>query len=34
VTLPGDLLQTDTSRYARFARPGHRVTGDRSHALA
>jgi hypothetical protein len=21
----------DTSRYARFTRPGHRVTGDRSH---
>jgi transposase InsO family protein len=21
----------DTSRYARFQRPGHRVTGDRSH---
>ncbi len=27
---PGDLLQMDTSRYARFRRPGHRVTGDRS----
>ncbi len=27
---PGDLLQMDTSRYARFLRPGHRVTGDRS----
>src|SRR5438876_8540329 len=27
---PGDLLHTDTSRYARFLRPGHRVTGDRS----
>ena len=27
---PGDLLHMDTSRYARFARPGHRVTGDRS----
>ncbi len=29
---PGDLLHMDTSRYARFNRPGHRVTGDRSHA--
>jgi transposase len=28
---PGDLLHMDTSRYARFQRPGHRVTGDRSH---
>jgi transposase InsO family protein len=27
---PGDLLHTDTSEYARFQRPGHRVTGDRS----
>ena len=27
---PGDLLHMDVSRYARFARPGHRVTGDRS----
>jgi transposase InsO family protein len=27
---PGDLLHMDTSRYARFTRPGHRVTGDRS----
>jgi transposase InsO family protein len=27
---PGDLLHMDTSRYARFVRPGHRVTGDRS----
>jgi len=26
---PGDLLHMDTSEYARFARPGHRVTGDR-----
>ncbi len=25
---PGDLLHMDTSRYARFDRPGHRVTGD------
>ena len=28
---PGDLLHMDTSRYARFLQPGHRVTGDRSH---
>jgi transposase InsO family protein len=27
---PGDLLHMDTSAYARFQRPGHRVTGDRS----
>ena len=27
---PGDLLHMDVSRYARFRRPGHRVTGDRS----
>jgi len=27
---PGDLLHMDTSRYARFTGPGHRVTGDRS----
>jgi hypothetical protein len=27
---PGDLLHMDTSDYARFQRPGHRVTGDRS----
>src|SRR4051794_7536959 len=27
---PGDLLQMDTKRLARFSRPGHRVTGDRS----
>ena len=26
---PGDLLHMDTSSYARFLRPGHRVTGDR-----
>ena len=31
---PGDLLHMDVSRYARFLRPGHRVTGDRSHARA
>jgi transposase InsO family protein len=27
---PGDLLHMDTARYARFERPGHRVTKDRS----
>jgi transposase InsO family protein len=27
---PGDLLQMDTKRFARFTRPGHAVTGDRS----
>src|SRR5580765_8209215 len=27
---PGELLHMDTSAYARFSRPGHRVTGDRS----
>jgi len=27
---PGDLLHMDTARYARFERPGHRVTEDRS----
>ena len=27
---PGDLLQMDTKRLARFSRPGHRVTGRRS----
>jgi transposase InsO family protein len=27
---PGDLLHMDASRYARFERPGHAVTGDRS----
>jgi transposase InsO family protein len=26
---PGDLLHVDTKRYARFTRPGHRVTGRR-----
>jgi transposase InsO family protein len=26
---PGDLLQMDTKRFARFTRPGHRVTGER-----
>lgn len=31
---PGDLLQMDTKRLARFTRPGYRVTGirDRTHA--
>jgi transposase InsO family protein len=28
---PGDLLHMDTSEYARFEQPGHRVTGDRSN---
>jgi len=27
---PGDLLHMDTSEYAHFERPGHRLTGDRS----
>jgi transposase InsO family protein len=27
---PGDLLHMDVSRYARFERPGHAVTADRS----
>jgi transposase InsO family protein len=27
---PGDLLHMDVSRYARFRRPGHARTGDRS----
>jgi transposase InsO family protein len=27
---PGDLLHMDIARYARFERPGHAVTGDRS----
>jgi transposase InsO family protein len=27
---PGDLLHVDVARYARFERPGHAVTGDRS----
>ncbi len=27
---PGDLLHMDTKRYARFARPGHAVTGERA----
>jgi transposase InsO family protein len=28
---PGELLHMDVSRYARFRRPGHKMTGDRSH---
>jgi transposase len=31
---PGDLLQMDTKRFARFTRPGHKVTGDRSSTKA
>jgi transposase InsO family protein len=31
---PGDLLQMDTKRYARFERPGHRVTGVRDKTAA
>jgi transposase InsO family protein len=31
---PGDLLHMDVSRYARFRRPGHRVTGDRFRTSA
>jgi transposase InsO family protein len=27
---PGDLLHMDSARFARFLRPGHAVTGDRS----
>jgi transposase InsO family protein len=27
---PGDLLHMDVARYARFERPGHALTGDRS----
>ncbi len=27
---PGDLLHMDVTHYARFTRPGHAVTGDRS----
>jgi len=29
---PGDLLQMDTKRFARFSSPGHAVTGDRSRS--
>jgi transposase InsO family protein len=31
---PGDLLQMDTKRLARFSRPGHRLTGDRYRTAA
>ena len=31
---PGDLLQMDTKRLARFTRPGHKVTGDRTRTSA
>ncbi len=31
---PGDLLQMDTKRFARFTRPGHAVTGDRTRSGA
>jgi transposase len=31
---PGDLLQMDTKRLARFTRPGHAVTGDRYRTAA
>ena len=31
---PGDLLQMDTKRLARFDRPGHAVTGDRYRSAA
>jgi transposase InsO family protein len=31
---PGDLLHTDWTLYARFERPGHAVTGDRSSSAA
>src|SRR5438552_18148629 len=31
---PGDLLHMDVSRYARFERPGHAVTGDRLRTRA
>jgi transposase InsO family protein len=27
---PGDLIQVDTKRLARFTRPGHKVTGNRT----
>ncbi|WP_456476296.1 IS481 family transposase [Oceanithermus sp.] len=32
VEAPGVLLHLDTKKLARFARPGHRVTGDRRRA--
>jgi transposase InsO family protein len=31
---PGDLLHSDWTLYARFDRPGHAVTGDRSKTAA
>ena len=31
---PGDLLQMDTKQFARFSRPGHAVTGNRSRTGA
>lgn len=31
---PGDLLQMDTKRLARFTRPGHKITGDRYRTAA
>jgi transposase InsO family protein len=31
---PGDLLHADWTLYARFERPGHAVTGDRSSSAA
>ena len=31
---PGDLLHSDWTQYARFDRPGHAVTGDRSSTAA
>jgi transposase InsO family protein len=31
---PGDLLHMDVSLYARFERPGHAVTGDRTSSSA
>jgi transposase InsO family protein len=31
---PGDLLHTDWTQYARFQRPGHALTGDRSTTAA
>jgi transposase InsO family protein len=31
---PGDLLQMDVKRFARFTRPGHAVTGDRYRSSA
>jgi hypothetical protein len=31
---PGDLLHMDVAHYARFDRPGHAVTGDRTSSYA